>query len=66
MSGGVEVHRRERQCLMRVGTRFQPELGRVVGEGLGVMREEFVVARCRPVAPLTGLLQTADLAQDAG
>ena len=51
---------------MRVGTRLQPELRRVVGEGLGMTREEFVVARCRPGAPLTGLLHTADLAQDAG
>ena len=62
----LEIPRRERQCPMRVGTRLQPELRRVVGEGLGMPREEFVVARCRPGAPLTGLLHTADLAQDAG
>jgi hypothetical protein len=61
----LEIHRRERQCPIRVGTRLQPELRRVVGESLGMTREEFVVARCRPGAPLTGLLHTADLAQDA-
>jgi hypothetical protein len=43
-----------------------PELRRVVGEGLGMPRDQFVVACRRPGTPLTGLLRTADLAQYAG
>ena len=51
---------------MRVGARIEPELRRVVGEGLGMPRDQFVVACRRPGTPLTGLLRTADLGQDAG
>lgn len=61
----LEVPGRERQCPMRVGTGLQPELRRVVGEGLGMPHEEFVVSGCRPGAPLAGLRDTAALAQDA-
>lgn len=50
---------------MRVGARVETELGRVVGEGLGTLREQFVVARLRPGPPLTCLLRPAGLAKDA-
>lgn len=51
---------------MRVGTRVEQELRRVVGEGLGMSRDQFVVARCRPGTPLTSLFHAADLAQYPG
>jgi hypothetical protein len=51
---------------MRVGATFQPELCCVVGEGFGMPRDELLVPGGRPGAPLTGLRDTADLAQDAG
>lgn len=62
----LEVPGRERQCPIRVGTGLQPELRRVIGEGLGMPREEFVVPGCRLGAPLAGLRDTAGLAQDTG
>ena len=45
---------------------LEPEFRRVVGEGLEMPRDQFVVARRRVVAPLTGLRHTANLTQDAG
>ena len=51
---------------MRVGTHVEPKLCRVVGEGLGMPGDQFVVACRRPGTPLTGLFRTADLGQDAG
>ena len=39
-----------------VPAHLEPEFRRVVGEGLEMPRDQFVVARRRPVAPLTGLL----------
>ena len=45
---------------------LEPEFRRVVGEGLEMPRDEFVVARRRLFAPRTGLCHTANLTQDAG
>jgi len=45
---------------------LEPEFRRVVGEGLEMPRDQFIVARRRLVAPLTGLRHTANLTQDAG
>ena len=56
----LEIPARQRQCPMRVGAHLEPEFRRVVGEGLEMPRDQFVVARRRPVAPLTGLRHTAD------
>ena len=51
---------------MRVGSRFQPELRRVVSEGLEMPREEIVVPGFCPGAPLPGLGDAAHLGQNAG
>ena len=45
---------------------LEPEFRRVVGEGIEMPRDQFVVARRRLVAPPTGLRHTANLTQDAG
>src|SRR5207247_7778019 len=49
----LEVPRRQRQGLLGVAARSQPELGRVVGEGLGVLLHELLVPRRSDVAPAT-------------
>jgi hypothetical protein len=51
---------------MRVATHLKPEFRRVVGEGRRMACDQLVVAPRRLGAPFGGLIESANLVQDAG
>ena len=61
-----EIFPGQAQRAIRVATYLEPEFCRVVSEALEMARDQLLVARCRSLAPLTGLRHAANLTQDAG